>query len=136
MKLCGIELKGNDAVLVVLEISEKGPKYIDLPTRKIALGESDNAVDVIRFQDEIATFFVSNNISKAAIKKRAKKGKFAGGPDTFKMEALIQVIPDLEVELVTPQALAAMEKKHDIIYPSSLKKYQEVAYLVGVWLFK
>ena len=135
MKLCGIELKGNDAVLVVLEASDEGPKHIDLPTRKIALGDSDNAADVICFQDEIATFFVSNNISKAVIKKRAKKGKFAGGPDTFKMEALIQVIPDLKVELVTPQALASMEKKQYISYPSSLMKYQEVAYLAGVYCY-
>ncbi|WP_179188160.1 DUF3010 family protein [Kiloniella majae] len=136
MKLCGIELKGSDAVLVVLEVSDEGPKHIDLPTRKIALGDSDNTADVIRFQKEIVAFFVCNNISKAIIKKRAKKGKFAGGPDTFKMEALIQVIPNLDVELVTPQALAAKEKKQNITYPINLKKYQEVAYLAGAYNIK
>lgn len=133
MKLCGIELKSNEAVLVVLDAAEGDPVHVELPTRKISLGDSDKAADIIDFQRKISAFFKENDISKVAIKKRAKKGKFAGGPDTFKMEALIQVIPDLEVQLVTPQALTAMEKKQDIIYPNSLMKYQEVAYLVGVW---
>ncbi|WP_120497597.1 DUF3010 family protein [Kiloniella sp. EL199] len=136
MRVCGIELKSNEAILVVLEAAEDGPVYIALPTRKITLGDSDKAADVTDFQRKITAFFKENDVTKVAIKKRAKKGKFAGGPDTFKMEALIQVIPDLEVQLVTPQALAAMEKKQDIIYPNSLMKYQEVAYLAGVWLFK
>ncbi|WP_085899227.1 DUF3010 family protein [Kiloniella majae] len=136
MKICGIELKSNEAILVVIEATLDGPVHHELPTRKISLGDSDKAVDVINFQRKISNFFRENDILKVAIKKRAKKGKFAGGPDTFKMEALIQAIPDLEVQLVTPQALAAMEKKQDIIYPNSLMKYQEVAYLAGVWLLK
>ena len=67
------------------------------------------------------------------IKKRAKKGKFAGGPDTFKMEALIQIVANLEVTLVSPQALAAMEKKYTVEIPVTLNKYQHVAYLCGIY---
>ncbi|MEH6633352.1 MAG: DUF3010 family protein [Halopseudomonas aestusnigri] len=131
MKFCGIELKGNETVLVILESEDL--KHIDIPTRKIALGDGDNADEVTTFQNTIAEFFRAHKISKAVIKKRAKKGKFAGGPDTFKMEALIQIIPDLEVVLVTPQALAAMEKKNDIVLPATLNKYQHVAYLAGAY---
>ncbi len=133
MKLCGIELKGNEAVLVVLEITVEGPKHIDIPTRKISMGDGDNAADVTNFKTSIESFFKENEISKALIKKRAKKGKFAGGPDSFKMEALIQIVPDLEVTLISPQALAAMEKKNDIVVPITLNKYQHVAYLAGIY---
>ncbi|WP_419904560.1 DUF3010 family protein [Kiloniella sp.] len=139
MKLCGIELKGNEAVLAVLENTGEGPKHLDLPPRKIALGDSDKASEIVAFQNKIVEFFQANSISKIIIKKRAKKGKFAGGPDTFKMEALIQIttqfVPGLEVFLVTPQALAAMEKKNDIGMPVTLNKYQHVAYLSGVYGF-
>ncbi len=133
MKLCGIELKGNDAVLVILDITGERATHIDIPTRKIALGDSENAAEVTVFKDTIERFFKVNGITKALIKKRAKKGKFAGGPDTFKMEALIQIVPDVEVTLISPQALAAMEKKNDIALPATLNKYQHVAYLAGIY---
>ncbi len=133
MKLCGIELKGNDAVLVILDITGERATHIDIPTRKIALGDSDNAAQVAVFKDTIERFFKANGITEALIKKRAKKGKFAGGPDTFKMEALIQIVPDVEVTLISPQALAAMEKKNDIALPATLNKYQHVAYLAGIY---
>ena len=133
MKLCGIELKGNEAVLVVLEITVEGPKHIDIHTRKISMGDGDNAADVTKFKESLESFFKENEISKALIKKRAKKGKFAGGPDSFKMEALIQIVPNLEVTLISPQALAAMEKKNDIVVPITLNKYQHVAYLAGIY---
>ena len=131
MKICGIELKGNEAVLVILEGEDF--KHIDISIRKVALGDSDNAGEVSSFQNSITEFFKIQKISKAVIKKRAKKGKFAGGPDTFKMEALIQIVPGLDVILVAPQALAAMEKKNDIVLPATLNKYQHVAYLAGVY---
>lgn len=133
MKLCGIELKGNDAVLVVMEIGEGAANHINLPTRKIALGDSDKAADIIAFKETIELFFKEHEIARVSIKKRAKKGKFTGGPDTFKMEALIQVVPGLEVILVSPQALAAMEKKSDIELPATLNKYQQVAFWAGVY---
>lgn len=67
-------------------------------------------------------FLEQNEIEKILIKKRAKKGNFAGGAVTFKMEGLIQLNPICNVELISPQAISSFEKKNDLEFPSSLKK--------------
>ncbi|WP_020593464.1 DUF3010 family protein [Kiloniella laminariae] len=133
MKVCGVELKGNEAILVLLQGEADHFDYVDPKIRKIALGESDCAAEVCLFRKAAEDFFVCNGVEKILIKKRAKKGKFAGGPDTFKMEALIQIISGVEVVLVSPQALATLEKKRDISFPTALLKYQQTAFLAGVW---
>ena len=66
------------------------------------------------------------------IKKRGKKGEYAGGPDTFKMEVIIQVSNVPEVSLISPQSIAAMQKRKEIAIPDALNKYQHSAYLTGI----
>ncbi|MCZ4280283.1 DUF3010 family protein [Kiloniella laminariae] len=133
MKVCGVELKGNEAILVLLQGQEACFELLDHVTRKITLKDSDCAAEVSLFRKAVDDFMANNRVEKILIKKRAKKGKFAGGPDTFKMEALIQIISGPEVVLVSPQALATMEKKRSISFPAPLLKYQQTAFLAGVW---
>jgi hypothetical protein len=37
-----------------------------------------------------------------------------------------------EVELISPQAISSFEKKNMIEFPTTLKKYQEQAYLTAL----
>jgi hypothetical protein len=125
MNICGIELKSNYAVLVVL----KDKEFIDLKIKKIVL-EDDEKQDSIRtFCNEFLLFLEKNEIEKIYIKKRAKKGTFAGGANTFKIEALIQLNPICEVNLISAQTISSFEKKNTVTFPENLKKYQEQAYL-------
>jgi hypothetical protein len=125
MNICGIELKSNYAVLVVL----KDKEFIDLKIKKIVL-EDDEKQDSIRtFCNEFLLFLEKNEIEKIYIKKRAKKGTFAGGANTFKIEALIQLNPICEVNLISAQTISSFEKKNTVTFPENLKKYQGQAYL-------
>lgn len=125
MNICGIELKSNYAVLVVL----KDKEFIDLKIKKIVL-EDDEKQDSIRtFCNEFLLFLEKNEIEKINIKKRAKKGAFSGGANTFKIEALIQLNPICEVNLISAQTISSFEKKNTVTFPENLKKYQEQAYL-------
>ena len=125
MNICGIELKSNQLILVVLN----GKKYIDLKIKKIILDDDENQLNIREFCNSFLVFLEKNDIKKVFIKKRAKKGNFSGGAITFKMEGLIQLNPLCEVELVSAQKISAFEKKNIIVFPDSLKKYQEQAYL-------
>lgn len=125
MKVCGIELKSNNVILTVLEDKE----FIDLKIKKITLENDESQEDIRKFCNEFLLFLEQNTIEKVFIKKRAKKGNFAGGPVTFKMEGLIQLNPMCDVKLVAPQVISSFEKKNSIVFPSSLNKYQEQAYL-------
>ncbi|WP_025563809.1 DUF3010 family protein [Psychromonas sp. SP041] len=132
MKICGIELKASDAILVVLEADEERFHHVDLKVKKISLGDGDVNADVLSFKEKIDTFVLNNQIGKIFIKKRGKTGRFAGGANTFKMEGLIQLSTVGEVTLISPQTTAAMQKKNKIELSTTLNAYQHDAYLTAV----
>ena len=125
MNICGIELKANNVILVVLENSE----YIDIKIKKIVLEDDEKQEDIRKFCNEFLDFLQKNEIEKVFIKKRAKKGTFSGGAVTFKLEGLIQLNPFCSVDLISAQSISTFEKKNQIEFPKELKKYQEQAYL-------
>ena len=127
MKICGIELKSNNAILVLLDDKE----FIDLKIKKLVLEDDEKQEDIRKFCNEFLLFLEQNQIEKIVIKKRAKKGNFSGGAVTFKMEGLIQLNPICDVELISPQAISSFEKKNNIDFPQNLKKYQEQAFLTA-----
>ena len=130
MRVCGIELKSNYTVLTLVDfLSDDIVDYIDLKIKKITLEDDENKQSIISYLNEINSFFNNEKVEKIVIKKRSKKGTFSGGAVTFKMEALIQLYPNAEVTLISPQALSSYERKNEIIYPENLKKYQEQSYL-------
>lgn len=130
MKVCGIELKSNYTVLTLVDYSSDDIiDYIDLKIKKIILEDDEDQKNILKFIDEINTFFNNNKVEKILIKKRSKKGAFSGGAVSFKMEGLIQLYLNAEVKLITSQSISSYEKKNDVSFPSNLKKYQEQSYL-------
>jgi hypothetical protein len=125
MKVCGIDLKASNMILVVLDNKE----FIDLKVKKITLDNDESQNDIRSFCNDFLLFLEQNQIEKIFIKKRAKKGNFSGGAVTFKMEGLIQLNPLCEVELISAQSISSFEKKNEINFPDTLKKYQEQAFL-------
>ncbi|MDD2894538.1 MAG: DUF3010 family protein [Aliarcobacter sp.] len=125
MNICGIELKANNTILVVLKNNE----YIDTKIKKIILEDDEKQEDIRKFCNEFLDFLQKNEIEKIFIKKRAKKGNFSGGAVTFKMEGLIQLNPLCSVDLISTQTVSTFEKKNQIQFPKELNKYQEQAYL-------
>ena len=128
MNICGIELKANNVILVVLKNNE----YIDIKIKKIVLEDDEKQEDIRKFCNEFLDFLQKNEIEKVFIKKRAKKGTFSGGAVTFKLEGLIQLNPLCSVDLVSAQTVSTFEKKNQIEFPKELKKYQEQAYLTAL----
>lgn len=127
MKICGIELKANNIILAVIENKE----YQNIKTKKLTLEDDEKQEDIRKFCNEFLLFLEQEKIEKIVIKKRAKKGNFAGGAVTFKLEGLIQLNPLCEVELISAQSINAFEKKNQIEFPVELKKYQEQAFLAA-----
>lgn len=127
MKICAVELKSNNAILLILD----NKKFVDLKIKKLILENDEKQEDIRIFCNDFLLFLEQNEVEKIYIKKRAKKGNFSGGAVTFKMEGLIQLNPLCPVELISPQAISSFEKKNEIEFPEGLKKYQEQAYLTA-----
>ncbi|VVO20403.1 DUF3010 family protein [Pseudomonas fluorescens] len=128
MKICGIEIKGSEAIIAVASIDNQVLTHVALATRKIALDDDDEAANVKIFAAQVGSFVRENTIDRIVIKKRSKKGEFAGGPTTFKIEGIFQLLENCEVTLLSPQTINAQYKKFDFELPATLHKYQHEAF--------
>ena len=131
MKICGIEIKGSEAIIAVASLDNQVLTHVALATKKIALEDDDEAENVKIFAAQVGSFVRENTIDRIAIKKRSKKGEFAGGPTTFKIEGVFQLLENCEVILLSPQTINAQNKKFDFALPETLFKYQHEAYKVA-----
>jgi len=134
VKICGIELKSNNAIVSVIEYLNDEINFIETKIKKIVLENDEDINSVLKFKNEIESFLNENAINYIALKKRAKKGTFAGGAVTFKSEAIIQLNSICEVHFVTSQAISKYTKINEANLPKNLNKYQEQAYLSSLLL--
>ncbi len=131
MRICGVELKGNDAIICIM--SRENGLY-DIPktrVQKISLVDAGDAEQVQAFQFAFAKLMEDYKVDKVVIKGRALKGKFSGGPVGFKLEAAIQLIKDLPVEILAGSFIkkALTRSQVDIDFrDTGLKQYQESAF--------
>ena len=131
MRICGVELKGNDAIICIM--SRENGLY-DIPqtrVQKISLVEAGDAEAVQHFQFTFAKLMEDYNVDKVVIRGRALKGKFSGGPIGFKLEACIQLIKELQVEIIAGSFVkkTLVRSQIDIDFrDTGLKQYQEPAF--------
>jgi len=132
MKVCGIELKANNVIFSIVEFINNEYIYIDTKIKKLSLMDDENQKSVTEFKHQIEEYISKNSIDKIIIKKRAKKGNFAGGAMTFKIESIIQLNSICTVEFISSQSIGKFSKNNDIKFPEKLNKYQEQAYLASL----
>ncbi len=131
MKVCGVELKGNDAIICIM--SRENNLY-DIPqtrVQKVSLTDAADAEEVRKFQFTFAKLMADYQVDTVVIKGRALKGKFAGGPVGFKLEAAIQLIDVLSVEILAGSFIKKVLAKSQIhidFRDTGLKQYQEQAF--------
>ncbi len=131
MKACGVEIKGNDAIICIMS---KENNLYDIPhtrVQKVSLDNAGDAEQVQKFQFTFAKLMEDYQVTHVLIKGRALKGKFAGGPVGFKLEAAIQLITELSVEVLSASFIKKELTKSQIdidFRDTGLKQYQEQAF--------
>lgn len=134
MLICGVELTANDAVVCLLNFENQQFNLPDCRVRKLSLPKSHERKDLQYFQQTFAKLMADYGVSQVVIKERMAKGKFAGGSVSFKLEAAIQLIADLEVELVSSAAIKASVSETPLPVPfaeTGLKVFQEAAFMAA-----
>jgi hypothetical protein len=131
MKACGVEIKGNDAIICIMS---KENNLYDIPhtrVQKISLDDAGDAEQVQKFQFTFAKLMEDYHVSHVLIKGRALKGKFAGGPVGFKIEGAIQLIKELQVDILAGSFIKKEIAKSQVeidFRDTGLKQYQEQAF--------
>ncbi|WP_286266203.1 DUF3010 family protein [Thalassotalea atypica] len=131
MRVCGVELKGNDAIVCLMALADGLYDIPQLRVQKISIVDAGDAEQIRKFQFTFAKLVEDYKIDKVVIKGRAIKGKFAGGPVGFKLEAAIQLINDLDVEILSGSFVkkALTKTQVDIDFrDTGLRNYQQTAF--------
>ncbi len=131
MKVCGIELKGSEAFMVILDGEKTSWSIVDCPTKRLKLEDDENTAHIRSFAITFETLMREHGIDTIAIKKRSKKGNFAGGPVSFKIEVIIQFISPCEVLLVSPMSISNYTKKNPVSESIGIFSYQQTAFDVA-----
>ena len=131
MQVCGVEIKGTEAVISLLSISDGLFNIPDCRVRKIEYTKKNTTSDLRYFQATFAKLIEDYKVDAVIIKERPLKGKFAGGALGFKMEAAIQLIPDLDVHVMTNIDLKETLNRYPVpvdFSETGLKIFQQAAF--------
>ncbi|OAI17030.1 hypothetical protein A1359_00285 [Methylomonas lenta] len=134
MRICGVELTGNDAVVCLLHLEDQQFEIPDCRVRKLTLPKDHTREDLQQFQFAFAKLVSDYRVDKVAIKERMPKGKFAGGAISFKLESAIQLIADIDVVVLSSTQIKSGLSEHPlpiIFAETGLKVFQEAAFTVA-----
>jgi hypothetical protein len=131
MRCCGADISAKDLILAIVENKSGSFEYVPTKPPKITLKDDEDQNLVKSFCDTVSAFMRINGIDLVAIKKRATKGKFAGGSVTFKIESILQLLPDCTVRLYAPTTIAAKTKTLKFEFPDGMHAYQKDAFLAA-----
>jgi hypothetical protein len=131
MRVCGIELKNNEAIVCLLALSDGLFDIPDCRTSRIALVDDNDRQSLKDFQFSFNKLMSDYKVEKVIINQAPMKGKYAGGGLAFKMEAAIQLIDELDVVIMTAAEIKAVLKENPLGIPfkdTGLKQFQQVAF--------
>ncbi|MDP2520848.1 DUF3010 family protein [Shimia thalassica] len=137
MRVCGCEISAQEVRVAVVYYDEDG-QITKLPVAqtRIEIADDTSDEDLKSCLAEMQAFAVEHEVDTFVIKSRARKGKMAGGPATFKLETLLQLVDGTKTKFVHAATLAAFTKKEIDGYPDKLPVYLKNAYAAGVYGLK
>jgi hypothetical protein len=134
MRICGVEIKGTEAVITILDYHDGLFTIPDCRARKVEFNKQNRTSDLVYFQSSFAKLMEDYKVERVIIKERPLTGKFSGGGLGFKMEASLQLIKDLDVQTISANGLKAIIKRNPVAVEfaeTGLKVFQEQAFIVA-----
>jgi hypothetical protein len=128
--VCGVEIKGKEAILALAQTSPEGSVHVNCATKKLTLLDDRDTKSLSTMKSAIEAFTRQNKVSSFVIKSRQATGPRAGGGITFKIETLFQ-LSGTPVVFISPPTLAKFAKSNLGGVPTSVVGYQTDAYRAG-----
>lgn len=134
MNILGIELNNKEAVMALINYEHGLLNVKECRTRGVELRKGETSEGIQGFQFQFSKFLEDYKIDKVVIKQRASKGKFSGSANSFKMEAAIQLIKNVEVDIISATEIKETVKKNPLEFTMKdldLRQFQEQAFLAA-----
>ena len=131
MNLIGVELNNKEAIFVLMSLNEGLFNVKECRTRGIELRDPEHAEGIQAFQFQFKKLIEDYQIDTVVIKQRPMRGKFSGSANSFKMEAAIQLIENIQIEMVSNKEIKETLKETPLGYTMKdleLRQFQEEAF--------
>ncbi len=135
MKVCGVDLKGNDAVICLMALDGGLYSLPDCRVKKLSIVDATDVEQLRKFQFDFKKLMTDYQVEHVVIRERMTKGKFAGGAVSFKLEAAIQLADDISVSILSPSKAKEIMKRshvHMDFQDTGLKQFQEQAFMTAL----
>lgn len=133
MKICGVELKGGEAIICLLTYDRGAFTVSECRQRVFAISSSEPTQVIRDFQFAFKKLMEDYAVDEVVIMERHQKGKFAGSATSFKLEAVIQLL-DMPVTIMDSDTSKALLKRNPILVDIDelgLKRFQHPAFKVA-----
>ncbi|GAA4874708.1 DUF3010 family protein [Ferrimonas pelagia] len=130
MRVCGVELKGAEAVLCLLDYKVESFYLPDCRQQSMPAPKIGETEATRKFYFAFQKLMEDYKVDHVVIIERHHKGKFAGSAASFKLEALIQLC-EQDVSLISPGTIKAQLKRNPPMADfdaMGLKKFQKPAF--------
>ncbi|MBQ0785089.1 MAG: DUF3010 family protein [Amphritea sp.] len=134
MRVCGVELKGNDAVICLMVLDQGLYTLPDCRVKKLSISDSSNRDELSGFQFDFIKLMQDYNVDSVVIRERMTKGKFAGGATSFRLEAAIQLASEFDVSLLSANKAKEVLKDSRVLLnfkDTGMKQFQELAFMTA-----
>ncbi|WP_025821728.1 DUF3010 family protein [Shewanella marina] len=133
MRVCGVELKGGEAIICLLNYDKDTFNVPDCRQQSFAISNSAETESIREFHFAFNKLMQDYHVDQIVIIEREQKGKLAGSATSFKLEAAIQ-LGDLPVTLMSPVSVKEQNKRNppQVDFDGlDLKKFQQNAFEVA-----
>jgi hypothetical protein len=134
MRVCGVEIKHNDAMICLLEKKDGLFHLPDCRARRLTLTNVDSRDALVSFQATFKKLLEDYGVTHVAIRERQKVGKHAGTPLSFKLEAALELITSVTVEILSSGVIKEQLGLEPLLVrfeDTELKPFQEPAFIVA-----
>jgi len=139
MKICGIELKANDAIICLMSLNDGLFSIPECRVKRLSIADASDGEQLAKFQFDFAKLIEDYQIEHVVIRERMTRGKFAGGATGFKLEAAIQLIEGLSVSLLSSSECKEIMKRSNLnmnFSDTGLKQFQEISFMTALSYFE
>nr|WP_086938883.1 DUF3010 family protein [Thaumasiovibrio occultus] len=131
MKICAVDIKNNEAIVVLASMDQGMMAVHDCRVTAVSLKVEHDAQTLAEFQKSFAKLMQDYQIENVVIRERMGKGKFAASGLSFKLEAAIQLIEGLNIDVLTAQQAKESLKRTPFQMKAKdvgLRQFQEEAF--------
>lgn len=131
MNILGVELNNKEAVICLMSYTDGLINVKECRTRGIELRDNESSEGMIGFQFQVKKLIEDYAVNQVVIKQRPTRGKFSGSSNSFKMEAAIQLIDGVQVNLIANTDIKETLKKNPLEYTMKdigLRQFQQQAF--------